>query len=116
MLDRSRYPQCYIDPRSDGLTRGTYLPIDRQPFAVAYRPRSSKIGAKNIRKLLRDRNVLLRFYAAANRNDDFRLSKIDGSLCFLKRRFGCHTNIADGHVHRFDSCTSLFSIVTTKST
>ena len=66
--------------------------------------------------MLCKRYVLLRFYTAADGDNDLALSQIDRCLRFLKRLFGGHPDIAHIHFHRLNGRASLRGVVTTKCT
>ena len=70
VLDRTRDAESDVNLRSDRLARRAYLAVDRQPVGVADRPRGRKIGSQSIRKLLCKSDILLRFDAASDGDDD----------------------------------------------
>src|SRR5262249_22969230 len=71
------------------------LAVNRQPFGVADRTRCSEISPKDLRQLLRQREIVLALDATTDRNNDLGFREIDSLLCFLKRSLRHHSHVAN---------------------
>ena len=92
VLNRAGDPERDVQLRRDGLARAANLALHRQPAVVADRPRRRKLGAKGLRQLFGNRQVLLRLDPAPDGDDPLGLRQIDGLLRFLKRRLRLLSN------------------------
>src|SRR6266550_2754349 len=103
MLNRARDSQPHIELRRYGLSRRSYLSIDRQPFGIANWPRRCQVSAQCLRKFLSEREIIFAFDAATNGHDDVSFTKVDCLFHFLKRSFGSHANFTHLNGHFFYS-------------
>src|SRR5262249_6770156 len=85
MLNRAADAEREIELWSDRLPRAANLSLHGEPAFIADGTRSSNFRTERFRQLLGLRNILRRFDATPDRNDERGLRKIDGGLGFLEK-------------------------------